>query len=67
MITIEYLEGKRKEYEAAYLEHLALANANNGAMSAIIELIQLSKKSDSAVTPKDDGGKAGQVAAKGER
>ncbi len=38
-ITIEHLQEKRKEYEAGYMEHISLANANHGAMEAIDELI----------------------------
>jgi len=38
-ITLEHLQAKRQEYEAGYMEHIALANANHGAMEAIHELI----------------------------
>jgi len=40
-ITLELLQAKLKEYEAAYIEHLGLANANHGAMVATAELIKL--------------------------
>lgn len=40
-ITLEHLQTKKREYEAAYKEHIGLANANHGAMEAIQELINL--------------------------
>lgn len=38
-ITIEYLREKLKEYQAAYDQHIALANANHGAIEAIQNMI----------------------------
>lgn len=54
-ITLEYLEAKRREYEAAYMEHLALAHANNGAMQAMQELIAAMQQPDTEPPqPNDD-------------
>jgi len=41
---LELLEQKRKEYQAAYEQHMGLANANHGALEAINELIQQVKE-----------------------
>jgi hypothetical protein len=38
-LNIEQLQEKLREYEAAYIHNMGLANANYGAMEAIKELI----------------------------
>ena len=47
-ITLEVLEAKKKEYEAGYFEHMALANANHGALEAIQDLIEKIKAQPNA-------------------
>jgi hypothetical protein len=45
-ITLEYLNQKRQEYKQGYEQHLAIAQANSGAMEAIDELIALKMKEE---------------------
>jgi hypothetical protein len=50
-ITLEYLKQKRQEYKQGYEQHLAIAQANSGAMEAIDELIALKTKEEGATSP----------------
>lgn len=47
-ITLEFLQKKLAEYEAARDEHLNLANSNNGAAIAMRELIAAMQESSDA-------------------